>query len=120
MFIRSRNGAGIAEFPVNDMPKASAMDAIVEAVPMVLQCPKEGADEQARSINSSYSILPSASNLRLSQMIVPEPARSPFHHPSNIGPPFNAMAGMSTVAAPINIAGVVLSQPVVKTTPSIG
>ncbi len=30
------------------------------------------------------------------------------------------MAGMFTVAAPIRQAGVVLSQPVVSTTPSIG
>ena len=52
--------------------------------------------------------------------MVPDPARLPCHQPSSIGPPFNAMAGKSTVAAPISIAGVVLSQPVVSTTPSIG
>ena len=53
-------------------------------------------------------------------MMVPEPARLPFHQPSSIGPPESTMAGMSTVAAPISRAGVVLSQPVVSTTESIG
>ncbi len=53
-------------------------------------------------------------------MIMPEPERWPFHQPSSIGPPFSAMAGMSTVAAPISMAGVVLSQPVVSTTASSG
>nr|AIF08994.1 hypothetical protein [uncultured marine thaumarchaeote KM3_34_B07] len=37
-----------------------------------------------------------------------------------MGPPDNAIAGISTVAAPISMAGVVLSQPVVRTTPSSG
>ena len=53
MAIRSRNGAGMAEFPVSDMPKASAMAFMVEAVPMVLQCPRLGAEEQTRDMNSS-------------------------------------------------------------------
>ena len=52
--------------------------------------------------------------------MVPEPESRPFHHPSSIGPPESAMAGMFIVAAPIRQAGVVLSQPVVSTTPSIG
>ena len=37
-----------------------------------------------------------------------------------IGPTDSEIAGMSTVAAAIRQAGVVLSQPVVSTTPSIG
>src|SRR3712207_8843704 len=39
------------------------------------------------------------------------------YQPSSIGPPDRTIAGMSTVAAPIRQAGVVLSQPVVSTTP---
>ena len=53
-------------------------------------------------------------------MIEPEPARSPLYQPFSIGPPESAMAGMSTVAAAIRQAGVVLSQPMASTTPSIG
>ena len=51
---------------------------------------------------------------------VPDPARSPFHQPLSIGPPDKTMAGMFTLAAAIKHAGVVLSQPVVSTTPSSG
>ncbi len=87
---------------------------------MVLQCPAEGADEAAICMNCSVSIWPVASSLRASQITVPEPASRPFHHPSSIGPPESTIAGMFTVAAPIRQAGVVLSQPVVSTTPSIG
>ena len=96
------------------------MAFMVGAVPIVLQCPSDGAEAQTRDMNSSRSICPSASSRRLSHTMVPEPASLPFHQPSSIGPPESTMAGRSTVAAPISIAGVVLSQPVVRTTPSIG
>ncbi len=58
--------------------------------------------------------------MRASHTMVPEPDSRPFHQPSSIGPPDSTMAGMFTVAAPIRQAGVVLSQPVVSTTPSSG
>ena len=53
-------------------------------------------------------------------MIVPEPVRSPRNQPFSIGPTESAIAGMLTVAAAISSAGVVLSQPMVSTTPSSG
>jgi hypothetical protein len=53
-------------------------------------------------------------------MIVPDPVRSPRNQPLSIGPTESAIAGRSTVAAAIRSAGVVLSQPIVSTTPSIG
>src|SRR6185436_238493 len=40
--------------------------------------------------------------------------------PLSIGPPGTTMVGNPTLAAPITVDGVVLSQPVNKTTPSIG
>src|SRR5262249_53369747 len=49
---RSRYGAGIAPQPGSDMPSASASAFMVEAVPMVLQWPTDGADDVTRSINS--------------------------------------------------------------------
>ena len=52
--------------------------------------------------------------------MVPEPVRSPLCQPFSIGPTESAMAGMFTVAAAIRQAGVVLSQPMVSTTPSSG
>ena len=61
-----------------------------------------------------------ASRSRIFHLIVPEPARSPLCQPFSIGPPESTIAGMLTVAAAIRQAGVVLSQPVVSTTPSSG
>ena len=53
-------------------------------------------------------------------MTVPEPTSWPSCQPSSMGPPDSTMAGMSTVLAAITPAGVVLSQPVVSTTASMG
>ena len=50
---RSRYGAGIAAQPGSDMPSASASEFIDVAVPMVLQCPTEGAEEATMAMNSS-------------------------------------------------------------------
>ena len=44
----------------------------------------------------------------------------PRNLPFNIDPPETMMVGKSQLAAPISCAGVVLSQPASKTTPSIG
>ena len=90
------------------------------AVPIVLQCPIEGSPDEIIFTISSKAILPSAKSFRLSQTTAPDPASLPFHQPSSFGPPDSTIAGMLTVAAAIRQAGVVLSQPVVSTTPSSG
>src|SRR6516165_8445991 len=110
----------MAAQPGSDMPSASAMAFMVDAVPMVLQWPTEGADEVAMSMNSLKSILPAATSWRACHSTVPEPASSPLWYPSSIGPPDSTIAGVLTVAAAIKQAGVVLSQPVISTTPSSG
>ncbi len=68
----------------------------------------------------SASSSPAAIIWRPFHTMVPEPVRSPLCQPLSIGPTDSAIAGMFTVAAAISIAGVVLSQPVVSTTPSSG
>ena len=93
---------------------------MVDAVPIVLQWPADGAEAQAAAMNSSSLIAPAASLRRARQITVPEPASSPSCQPSNIGPLERTIAGMSTVDAAMIAAGVVLSQPVVSTTASIG
>src|SRR5471030_44590 len=110
----------MAEQPVSDMPSASASAFIVDAVPMVLQCPADGAEAAAICKNFSSSMAPAANWRRPFQIAAPEPTSSPSSQPSSIGPPDNTMAGMSTVDAAMICAGVVLSQPVVSTTASIG
>ncbi len=112
----------MAALPGSVMPSASASEFMVEAVPMVLQWPVEGAEDghQLEELLRSRSRRPPASRARF-QTMVPEPVRSPLCQPLSIGPTeLRAMAGMLTVAAAISWAGVVLSQPVVSTTPSIG
>jgi len=89
-------------------------------VPIVLQWPADGAEAVAMSMNFCSSISPAARRRRPFQIAAPEPTSSPSNQPSSIGPPDSTMAGMSTVAAAISWAGVVLSQPVVSTTASIG
>ena len=49
-----------------------------------------------------------------------DPNSCPFQSPLSEGPPGSNIVGIFADAAPINIAGVVLSQPESKTTPSIG
>src|SRR5919206_2237137 len=110
----------MAAQPGSDMPSVSASAFIVDAVPMVLQCPGGGAEEATSSTKAASSISPAASISRAFHTMVPEPVRSPLNQPLSIGPPDSTIAGMSTVAAAMRHAGVVLSQPVVSTTPSSG
>src|SRR5688572_22599292 len=56
----------------------------------------------------------------MSQLKDPEPTHSPLNLPFNMGPPGTTIVGRSTLQAPITVDGVVLSQPVSKTTPSNG
>src|SRR5213075_3583856 len=72
------------------------------------------------SWNSSSEILPARRSSDIDQTLVPEPMSVPRYLPDSIGPPETRMVGISTLAAPINNAGVVLSQPTSNTTPSSG
>jgi len=69
--------------------------------------------------NDALIALPTVAG-RAAQIAVPEPKRSPLCQALSIGPPERTMAGRLTVAAAIRQAGVVLSQPVISTTPSSG
>ena len=96
------------------------MQAIVEAVPMVLQVPAERDMPASADMNSCSEILPAFTCSLSCQTTVPEPMSRPWCLPLSIGPPLTMMAGTSQLAAPIRSAGVVLSQPASSTTASIG
>src|SRR5574339_773730 len=64
-----------------------------------------------------FPVFISSSNF---QTCVPLPIISPLYLPLSIGPPGTTIEGKPTLAAPITVDGVVLSQPVSNTTPSIG
>ena len=118
--LRRESTAGIAALCGRAMPSASAMLAIVEAVPIVMQCPGLRLIPASASMNSSCDISPDLTISENFQTLVPEPMSVPRYLPLSIGPPDTTIAGMSQLAAPITSAGVVLSQPVSSTTPSIG
>src|SRR5216110_508513 len=117
---RRESGAGIAALPGRVMPRASAIEAIVDAVPMTMQWPDE-RERHASTSQSSSSVRRSARrSAHRRRTSVPEPSSSARHLPRSIGPPVTMMAGTSAEAAPISMAGVVLSQPESRTTESSG
>ena len=65
-------------------------------------------------------MLPARSSSENLNTSVPEPSARPRKRPVSIGPPESTMVGRSQLAAPMRSAGVVLSQPVSNTTPSMG
>src|SRR6187397_3155758 len=102
------------------MPSDSTIDAIVDAVPMTMQCPAERDMPASASMNCSALMTPALTSSLNFQTSVPEPMSCPQYLPLSIGPPETTSAGTSQLAAPITSEGVVLSQPHSSTTPSIG
>jgi hypothetical protein len=117
---RRESDAGIAALPGSVMPSASTTDAIVDAVPMTMQWPLERDMHDSASQSSSSVRRPARRSAHRRQASVPEPSSSARHLPLSIGPPVTMMAGTSADAAPISIAGVVLSQPDSSTAASSG
>ena len=75
------------------------------------------ASASTRSASFNSPVFSFAVNCHVS---VPEPTSSPRNLPFSIGPPEMPIVGRSHDAAPISSAGVVLSQPIISTTPSNG
>ena len=118
--IRRESAAGIAALPGSVMPSVSAIEAMVEAVPITMQCPAERERHASISQNSSSLSRPARRSAQKRQLSVPEPMSSVRQRPRSMGPPVTMIAGTSAEAAPISMAGVVLSQPESSTTPSSG
>src|ERR1700751_6095484 len=96
------------------------MEAIVEAVPIVMQCPRDRFIQDSASRKSFMSIFPASTAADICQTPAPEPILCPLKQPFSIGPPETTRVGRLQLAAPIMSEGVVLSQPHRRTTPSIG
>ncbi len=114
------SAAGVPARPGHTMPSASASSPIVEAVPMVLQWPRLRIIDDSDSRNSLSVRLPARTSSESRQTSVPQPSARPRNVPVSIGPPGITTAGRSTDAAAMSSAGMVLSQPPSRTTPSIG
>src|ERR1700686_5714094 len=93
---------------------------MVEAVTIVIQCPRERFIQDSASRKSLMSIFPARTASDICQTPVPEPILWPLKQPLSIGPPETTKVGKLQLAAPIINEGVVLSQPQSRTTPSIG
>src|ERR1700726_2936243 len=102
------------------MPRAPATQIMVGGGGLGVFGAVHTAAAAAAIMISPYSTSPPANCSRAFHATVPEPVRSPLCQPFSIGPPDSTIAGILTVAAAIRQAGVVLSQPVVRTTPSRG
>jgi hypothetical protein len=120
MTLRRASTAGYAAFPGIPTPSASTIDAMVDAVPITMQWPCERCMHDSASWNSSRPILPARRSSDIDQTLVPEPMSWPRNFPLSIGPPETRIVGRSTLAAPMSVAGVVLSHPASRTTPSSG
>ena len=118
--LRRESTAGMAALVGRPMPSASTIDAIVDAVPIVMQWPGERDMHDSTSSMSAGFISPVFSISVTFHTIVPEPISVPRYLPFSIGPPETPIVGRSHDAAPISSAGVVLSQPISSTTPSNG
>src|SRR5258707_3414540 len=101
-------------------PSVPTIEAMVDAVPMVMQWPCERFMQDSASWNSERVIFPARRSSDIDQVFVPEPMSVPRYLPESIGPPETPIAGISTLAAPISNAAVHLSQPIRTTPPSTG
>ena len=114
------SAAGVPATPGTTIPSASATSAIVEAVPIVLQCPRDRIIAFSERVKSSADRVPARTSSESRKTSVPQPSGTPRKVPVSIGPPGTTTAGRSTEAAAMSSAGMVLSQPPRSTSPSIG
>ena len=114
------SGAGRPAVPGSVVPSTSASRPMVEAVPIVLQCPRLRIIDDSDWRKSCCDSLPARTSSLSRHTSVPQPSGTPRNVPVSMGPPGTTTAGRSTDAAPISSAGMVLSQPPRSTTPSIG
>ena len=102
------------------MPKVSVIQAMVEAVPITAQVPAVVASRPSTRLMVFSSISPALYFAQKRRQSVQAPKRSPSNGLVIIGPVISAITGTSALAAPINWAGKVLSQPPMTTAASIG
>ncbi len=116
----AESAAGIDEAPGSVMPRASAAAAMVEAVPIVMQVPKERAMPSSISRHAHSSSAPARRSAQYFHTSLPLPRVWPRQWPRSMGPAGTKSAGRFMLVAPISRAGTVLSQPPRSTAPSAG
>jgi hypothetical protein len=114
------SAAGMDAAPGRVTPNASVALVMVDAVPIVMQCPGERAMPFSISCQSSWVMLPARRSAQYFQVSDPDPNVVPPQCPRSIGPAGMNSVGRSIDEAPINNPGVVLSHPPINTAPSTG
>jgi hypothetical protein len=114
------SAAGIEEAPGRVRPRASTAAAMVDAVPMVMQVPKERAMPSSISFQAQSSSFPARLSAQNFHTSLPLPSTFPRQLPRSMGPAGRNRAGRFTLVAPMTRPGTVLSQPPSNTTPSTG
>ena len=112
--------AGIDEAPGNVSPNVSAMAVIVDAVPIVMQCPLDLAIPSSISHHSASVRLPARRSAQYFHASEPEPRVVPRQLPFCMGPPGTKMNGRRDEIPPMIRPGVVLSQAPRRIAPSAG
>ena len=111
------SAAGIDAAPGSVTPSASTA-LVIDAVPIVMQCPGERAMPFSISCQSS-SVIALAQVRPVLPGVDPDPSVAPQCLRS-IGPAGTKIDGGPSTRAPMSSPGVVLSQPPISTAPSIG
>ena len=93
---------------------------MVDAVPMVMQCPGDRAMPSSISSHCLSVMLPARFSAQYFQTSEPLPSGLSRQLPLSIGPAGMKIVGRFMLIAPMSIAGVVLSQPPINTAPSTG
>jgi hypothetical protein len=82
---------------------------MVEAVPIVLQCPRLRIIEDSDARNALSGSVPARTSSLSRHTSVPQPSATPRKVPESIGPPGTTTAGRSTDAAAISSDGIVVA-----------
>src|SRR3954447_23953320 len=105
----SESAAGIDAAPGMVRPRASTADVMVDAVPIVMQCPGDDAMRSSADAQSSSVMRPARSSSQYFQTSEPEPSTDPRQDARSIGPAGTNAKGRPAEIAPMTNAGVVLS-----------
>src|SRR5207244_1971005 len=82
---RQASGAGTAAMPGSVMPSASAIAAIVLAVPITMQVPVDGKSSPWTASRRAASSAPARCSLQTRRQAVPAPRRQPSKPPVSLG-----------------------------------
>lgn len=80
------SAAGMDEKPGSTKPSTSAALVIVDAVPIVMQCPGERAMPFSIPVQSACVMFPQRSSAQYFHVSEPLPSTTPFQSPRSIGP----------------------------------